>query len=34
LGVVGRAGKGLGTSWEVRAWDDIYRSVPLFGGWL
>ena len=34
LGVVGRGGKGVGTRWEVRAWDEIYRNVPVFGGWL
>lgn len=34
LGVVGRGGKGVGTGWEVRAWDEIYRRVPILGGWL
>lgn len=34
LGVVGRGGKGMGTSWEVKAWDEIYTSVPIFGSWL
>ncbi|KAF7511569.1 hypothetical protein GJ744_004157 [Endocarpon pusillum] len=34
LGVVGRGGKGVGTGWEIKAWDEIYRSVPVFGGWL
>lgn len=34
LGVVGRGGKGAGTGWEVKAWDEIYRSVPILGGWL
>jgi hypothetical protein len=34
LGLVGRGGKGVGTGWEVRAWDEIYRRVPVFGAWL
>lgn len=34
LGVVGRGGSGWGTGWEVRAWDEIYRRVPVLGGWL
>lgn len=31
LGVVGKGGTGAGTGWEVRAWDELYRSVPVFG---
>lgn len=34
LGVVGRGGKSVGLRWEVNAWDEIYMSVPIFGGWL
>ncbi|KIX02659.1 uncharacterized protein Z518_08601 [Rhinocladiella mackenziei CBS 650.93] len=29
LGVVGRAGKGVG--WEASSWDKIYKTVPLLG---
>ena len=34
MGVVGRAGKGLGARWEVQAWERIYRTVPAFGAWM
>lgn len=29
LGVVGRAGKGVG--WEASNWDKIYKAIPLLG---
>ena len=32
LGVVGRGG--LGSGWEAKNWDELYRRVPLFGEWL
>lgn len=34
LGVVGRGGRGVGMGWEVRTWDEIYQSVPVFGRML
>jgi Protein of unknown function (DUF1691) len=37
LGVVGMAGisgTDLGSTWEVRGWDEIYRRIPFFGHWL
>lgn len=32
LGVIGRAGEGTG--WEAKGWNEIYRQVPVVGGWL
>ncbi|MCJ1439698.1 MAG: hypothetical protein MMC23_000179 [Stictis urceolatum] len=32
LGVVGRAGAAGG--WKGREWDEIYRAIPVVGGWL
>lgn len=32
MGVVGRAG--LGSGWEARNWDELYRQVPGLGRFL
>ncbi|KAL1981246.1 hypothetical protein VTN96DRAFT_2845 [Rasamsonia emersonii] len=32
LGVVGHGGPGSG--WEAKNWDELYKSVPVIGGWL
>lgn len=32
LGVVARGGPGSG--WEASTWDQLYKSVPVIGGWL
>ncbi|CRG88718.1 hypothetical protein PISL3812_05752 [Talaromyces islandicus] len=32
LGVVGRGG--IGSGWEAKNWDQLYKSVPVVGAWL
>lgn len=32
LGVVGRGG--VGSGWEAKNWDQLYKSVPVVGAWL
>ena len=32
LGVVGRGG--VGSLWEARGWDNLYRKVPFIGAWM